>query len=145
MPAILEVLADNLAKIKDPEAMCELVRQRLGRVLCEQHADSSGTLHAVTLDPEIESRLASAVTSGGDPSTPSVNPAYLQGLMERISESVGVAAQGGKDVVLLVRSNVRRFLNELVRASLPKLSVLSYNEVVPARAVETQIMVRMEE
>jgi len=69
----------------------------------------------------------------------------LQSLMERIGESVGLAAQGGKDVVLLVRSNVRRFLNELVRASLPKLSVLSYNEVVPARAVETQVMVRMEE
>ncbi len=145
MPAILEVLADNPNKIKDPEAMCELVRQRLGRVLCELHADTSGTLHAVTLDPDIESRLATAVGGGSDPNALSVNPAYLQSLMERIGESVGLAAQGGKDVVLLVRSNVRRFLNELVRASLPKLSVLSYNEVVPARAVETQVMVRMED
>jgi flagellar biosynthesis protein FlhA len=144
MPAILEVLADNPTKLKDPEAMGELVRQRLGRVLCELHSDAAGTLHAITLDPDIESRLATAV-GGGEPGAPSVNPAYLQSLMERIGESVGLAAQGGKDVVLLVRSNVRRFLNELVRASLPKLSVLSYNEVVPARAVETQVMVRMEE
>jgi len=144
MPVILEVLADNLPKIKDTEAMSELVRQRLGRVLCELHSDAAGTLHAITLDPDIESRLATAA-NGGEPGAPTVNPVYLQSLMERIGESVGLAAKGGKNVVLLVRSNVRRFLNELVRASLPKLSVLSYNEVVPARAVETQIMVRMEE
>ena len=47
--------------------------------------------------------------------------------------------------MLVVRSNVRRFLNELVRASLPKVSVLSYNEVVPARVVETLSIVRMED
>ena len=51
----------------------------------------------------------------------------------------------GKDVVLLVRSNVRRFLNELIQASLPKLDVLSYNEVVPARSVETVSVVRLED
>lgn len=45
-------------------------------------------------------------------------------------------------MVLLVRSNVRRFLSELVRASLPKVSVLSFNEVVTAKAVETVSVVR---
>jgi len=41
--------------------------------------------------------------------------------------------------------DVRRFMNELVRASLPKVTVLSYNEVIPARAVETAGVVRMED
>jgi len=36
-------------------------------------------------------------------------------------------------------------LNELVRASLPRVAVLSYNEVVPARSVETTAIVSMEE
>ncbi len=36
-----------------------------------------------------------------------------------------------------------RFLSELVRASLPKVAVLSFNEVVPARAIETVSVVRM--
>jgi flagellar biosynthesis protein FlhA len=35
-------------------------------------------------------------------------------------------------------------LAELARASLPKVAVLSYNEVVPARSVVTQAVVRME-
>jgi len=144
MPAILEVLADNAHRTKDAETLTELVRQRLGRALCEMYADKDGRVHAVTLDPEIEGRLASAVGTGIDNELGSVGPAYLQQLMESIGESISQATQGGKDVVLLVRSNVRRFLNELVRASLPKVAVLSYNEVVPARAVETAAVVRME-
>ncbi len=145
MPAILEVLADNATKTKDPDALTELVRQRLGRALCEMHADRSGTVHAVTLDPEIEARLAAAVGLTKDADAAAVNPAWLQQLMERIGSQLAQAAKGGQDVVLLVRSNVRRFLSELARASLPKVAVLSYNEVVPARSVETAAIVRMEE
>ncbi|MFT7670790.1 MAG: flagellar biosynthesis protein FlhA [Planctomycetota bacterium] len=146
MPAILEVLADHASRTKDVDTLTELVRQRLGRVLCEALTDSEGTLHAVTLDPEVENRIANAVGGGGtDMEAGAVSPAYLQRLMEAIGESIALAAQGGHDVVLLVRSNVRRFLNELVRSSLPKVSVLSYNEVVPARSVETAAVVRIED
>lgn len=145
MPAILEVLADNVGKTKDHEALTELVRQRLGRALCEMHSDRDGTVHAVTLDPEIENRLAAAVGMTKDADAQAVNPAWLQKLMEKTGGAVAQAAKGGKDVVLLVRSNVRRFMNELARASLPKVAVLSYNEVVPARSVETAAVVRMEE
>jgi flagellar biosynthesis protein FlhA len=145
MPAILEVVADNVGKTQDPEALTELVRQRLGRALCEMHADRGGTVHAVTLDPSIESRLASAVGQTVDPEAPPVSPAYLQQLVEKIAEAVGSAARGGADVVLLARSSVRRFLGELVRGTLPKLAVLSYNEVVPAKSVETISIVKLEE
>ncbi len=143
LPAILEVLGDNIGRTKDVEALSELVRQRLGRSLCEQHADKSGTLFTLTLDPAIESRLATAV-GAGNPEAPGVTPAWLQKLVERIAESLAGASRGGRDVVILARSNVRRFLSELVRASLPKTSVLSYNEVIPARSVETLGIVKLE-
>ncbi|MBI5365137.1 MAG: flagellar biosynthesis protein FlhA [Planctomycetes bacterium] len=145
MPAILEVLADNAQRTKDAEALTELVRQRLGRSLVEQHADRDGTIHAITFDPDVENRLAAAVGGVKDGDARGVSPAWLQQLMERTAASVAQATRGGKNVVLLARSNVRRFLNELARASLPKVAVLSYNEVVPARSVETAAVVRMEE
>jgi flagellar biosynthesis protein FlhA len=146
LPVILETIADHVGRTRDPEALTELVRQRLGRALCELHSDKSGTLYAVTLDPLIEARLASAVGGGRpDPDAPPVSPAWLSHLVERIGESIAGAARGGKDVVLLARSNVRRFLGELVRASLPKVAVLSYQEVVPARAIETLGTVKLED
>jgi len=145
MPAILEVLADHAAQTKDPDALTELVRQRLGRALCERYADDAGILHAVTLDPLIETRLAGAVGRGVDPDAKAVSPAWLQALMERVGKALAQAGQGGREVVLLARSNVRRFLNELVRSTLPKVAVLSYSEVVPARSVETVAIVKMED
>lgn len=145
MPAILESIADNYEKTRDPEALCELVRQRLARVLCERHIDTQGVLHAVTLDPDIEASLAAAIGSTSDPDAGNVSPAYLQQLVERIADVLGKAARGGSDAVLLVRSSVRRFIGELVRSSLPKATVLSYNEVVPARSVETAGIVTLED
>jgi flagellar biosynthesis protein FlhA len=148
LPAILEALADGATRTKDAEALSEMVRGRLGRVLCELHADRGGTVHAVTLEPAIEARLAASLGGGGasrDPDAAPVSPAYLQRLVERIAECVGTASKSGKDAVVLARANVRRFLNELVRASLPKVAVLSYNEVVPARAVETAAVVKLED
>ncbi len=145
MPAILEALADNAARTRDPQALSELVRARLGRTLCEMHADKEGVVHAVTLEPSIEARLVSAVGGAKDPDAAPLNPAYLQRLVERIGEAIAAASRGGKDAVLLARSNVRRFLSELVRSSLPKVAVLSYNEVVPARSVETTSVVKLEE
>jgi len=145
LPAILEALADAAARTKDTEALVESVRQRLSRVLVERHADSDGTLHAVTLDPEVEGRIAAALSGGRDAESAAANPAWLHALMERTATSVAQAAKGGKDVVLVVRSNVRRFVHELVRASMPKVSVLSYNEIQPARSVRTAAVVRFEE
>ena len=140
---IMEALADNVGRTRDTETLSELVRQRLGRALCEQHSDRNDTVHAVTLDPAVEARLASAIGSKSDPHAQPVNPAWLQRLMETVADTVAGATVGGKDVVLLVRSNVRRFLRELVHTSMPKVSVLSYNEVVPAKAVETEAIVQV--
>ena len=145
MPAILETLADNAPRTRDVETLTELCRQRLGRALCEQFGDGTGTVHAITLDPAIEARLAAAVGRQGGPEEAAVGPAYLTELVDQIAASIATATQSGKDVVVLVRSNVRRFLAELVRASLPKVAVLSFNEVIPARAVDTVAVVRMPE
>ncbi|MFT4539829.1 MAG: flagellar biosynthesis protein FlhA [Planctomycetota bacterium] len=145
MSAILEALADNVTQTGDMDALTELVRQRLGRAICEHHSDQDGVLWAVTLDPGVEGRLASAVGAGAEgANTQPVSPAYLQSLVEQIGGSIAKAAQGGRDVVLIARSNIRRFLGELVRASLPKVAVLSYNEVIPARTVETVAVVKVE-
>jgi len=142
MPAILETLADNAPKTRDVEALTELCRQRLGRALCEQFGDASGTIHAVTLDPDVEARLAASVGRGGPGDVAPVGPAYLTQLVEEVGQCIAAGTQSGKDVVVLVRSNVRRFLAELVRASLPRVAVLSFNEVVAARAVDTVAVVR---
>ena len=149
VPLILEALSDHVDRTKDPETLVEAVRQRLGRSLCEQHSDDSGVIHSVTLDPEVENQLAAAVGGAAPAGSPaeaaSVGPAWLRELVERIERGLTEASRGGAGAVLLVRSNVRRFVSELVRSSLPKVSVLSYGEVSGAANIETHAIVNMEE
>jgi len=145
MPLILEALADAATRTKDSEQLTELVRQRLARTLVELYADANGVVHAVTLEPHLEARIAASVDPKAAGDARPVDPAYLQRLVERIERTLSNASQGGREVVLLVRSNVRRLVGELVRASLPKTAVVSYNEVVPARSIETVDIVRMDE
>ena len=108
MPVILEALADGVARTKDPAALSEIVRGRLGRVLCELHADKAGTVHAVTLEPGIEARLAAAVGASKDPEAAPVSPAYLQKLVERIAQSVAAASKSGKEAVVLAFEEYER-------------------------------------
>ena len=145
MPLILEAMADGANKSKDPEALTEMVRQRLARSLCEQHSGPDGTLRAVTLDPEVESMLTAALGQRSGAGGEAVGPAYLQTLVEHIEARLSEAARGGAEAVVLVRSGVRRFVAELIRSTLPKVAVLSFNEVVPAASLETLGVVRMEE
>jgi flagellar biosynthesis protein FlhA len=145
MPLILEALSDAATRTKDVEQLTELVRQRLARTLCELYAGDKGVVYAVTLEPHLESRIAASVDPKSASDSKPVDPAYLQRLVERIEETLSTANQGGREVVLLVRSNVRRLIGELVRASLPKVAVVSYNEMIPARSIETVDIVRMDE
>jgi flagellar biosynthesis protein FlhA len=145
LPAILEALADGIARTKETDPLVETVRQRLARVLVERHVDREGTLHAVTLDPDVEGRLASALSGGREVESVAATPAWLHALMERTAKLLAESTKGGLDVVIVVRSNVRRLVQELVRASMPKVSVLSYNEIQPARTVRTAAVVRLDE
>ncbi|MEO0651745.1 MAG: FHIPEP family type III secretion protein, partial [Planctomycetota bacterium] len=148
IPLILEALADNVERTKDPETLVENVRQRLARTICEQFADDKGVIHSVTLDPETENRLVAAVgggAAGAEVDAASVGPAWLRELVERVERALAEASRGGGEGVLLVRSNVRRFVSELVRASLPKVSVLAYGEVAGAPSIETHAIVNMED
>jgi flagellar biosynthesis protein FlhA len=149
VPAIVEALADGLERTKDVEALTEAVRQRLGRSLCELHGDKDGVIQAVTLDPTVEAALAAAVGArevpGSGADAARVGPAWLRELVERVGQAVAEASRGGRESVLVVRSNVRRFVSELVRASLPKVSILSYGEVAQAAGIETHTIVKMED
>jgi flagellar biosynthesis component FlhA len=107
MPAILEALADHVGaprmSISSPSSCANASAARCA----SSTPTSAGTVHAVTLDPA--HRVASGRRRGGsdDPRAEPVSPAYLQRLVERIGDH-GARDRRAADVVLLVRSNVRR-------------------------------------
>jgi flagellar biosynthesis protein FlhA len=138
LPAILETIADESKKVKDPDQLAEFARRRLARTIVEMHAGRDGSLSTLTLDPAFEQQLSDALTApANDPrAAQTLSPRTLRRFQEGASEAWRKAQIKGKDPALLVRANVRRYVADLLRTMSPRIPVLSFNEATVARSVE---------
>ncbi|MBU0753715.1 MAG: flagellar biosynthesis protein FlhA, partial [Planctomycetes bacterium] len=135
LPLILESLADQGTITKDPNLLTEAVRTRLARAIVEPHLDAKKTLYALALDPSIEGFFDSAKSSENPGSR--ISPIFLQKIIDSIADSYQQALRQGKEPVLLVKAQLRRTLSDLVMTSIPRLAVLSYNEITNVSQVES--------
>ena len=77
---ILETLGDKAKLTKDVPILAEYCRQALARAICGRFVDETGTMRAITLDPEIDREIAESVhrtedgTAGGDGPRPGLGP-----------------------------------------------------------------------
>lgn len=135
LPAIFERLSDIGRKVKDPEALVEAVRQRLGRALVAQHADPGGRLPALTLDPRFERTLEEALSPAGADRA-GLSPALIRSLQEAVARGQAEALRRGRSPVLLVKAGLRRHVAQMLRSLSPRVSVLSWNECIEAPSVD---------
>lgn len=131
MDAILEVLADYGPKTKEPESLTDLVRERLGRSICQQLLDPQGELQILTLDPAVEQSMAAAVRPIEDKPTLILEPRVAEQVLRKLAEEVERMARRELRPVLLCAPNLRRHVRRLTERLLPQLTVLSLSEVPP--------------
>ncbi len=138
---ILEALADQAPRGKDPAALVEAARGRVARAVVAPHLDGEGRLLVITLDPRVERRLVDGLTPrpGAAAAEAGLDGPFLHGLVEGIAAETRRAAErpGGRDPVLVVQAALRPKLGDLLRSTLPRLAVLSYAELGGARRVES--------
>jgi flagellar biosynthesis protein FlhA len=126
---ILETLADHAAAVKDPDSLTEMVRQRLARAISHGHADDSGRLKALVLDPKAEELFRGGRGSDGP---------MLSRLVGRLEEAARKALETDDAPVLVVAPDVRRAVSAIARRHVPGLTVLSYREVDPTVQLVTR-------
>ena len=130
---ILEVLADAGRANKNAESLTELVRQRLGLAICQGLADASGSLYVLTLDPAIESTIATslrgAVDKAEDKAALALEPRFAEQVLARIGAQVERMIKGNVMPVLLCSPELRRHVRRLTERVLPHLAVVSMTEV----------------
>lgn len=131
MDAILEVLVDHGPKTKEPDSLTDLVRERLGRSICQQLLDAQGELQVLTLDPAIERSLAAAVRPIEDKPTLVLEPRVAEQVLRKLAEEVERMTRRELRPVLLCAPNLRRHVRRLTERLVPQLAVLSLNEVSP--------------
>ena len=135
---ILEAIADAAVNIKDTDAIAEFVRKSLGRSICRPFQNEEGELPAVTLAPELEQRLLSAVTRTDEGTVLALEPPAAQDLATRVSRSLQAKLA---QPVLLCHATLRPHLWRLLSRVLPHLAVLSHDEVPPhVRITPTSVL-----
>jgi flagellar biosynthesis protein FlhA len=138
LETILEVLADYGARSKDIEVLTEYVRHAIARQICADYKDEEGVLRVVTLSPQIEQDILNATqTVEGGGSYAPMDPIQTAEITKATAEAVQTLASSGYDPIVLTTAQIRRFFKQMVEAQVPKLVVLSYNEMDPAVQLES--------
>lgn len=131
LSTILETLAEYASRIQDPDLLTDLVRERLGRTITRRYQSQEGALRVITLAPDVEEALRQGVQRSDSGSYLSVDPQTLDRLVKGIEATVqqvgGVS--DGRGPVLLSSQTVRSPLRQILGRVLPRLAVVSHNEL----------------
>lgn len=131
--SILETLAEHGPRTQDPQQLQAHVRVALSRHIVQEIAGLSDELPVITLEPELEQLLASSMNPAAP--TPGLEPGLAERLQRKLQESAQRQESVGEPTVLLVPPVLRPTLSRFLRAAVPQLRVLAWNEIPDSRRV----------
>lgn len=143
MVTILEVLGDYAPRTKDTDILTEYVRHALARSICKLYQDDGGRIKALTIDPQLEDQLNSALRKSGDVSYLALEPLEVQRIVEKTSALMEETSMDGISPVVLCSPQIRMHFKRLLERGLPSLAVLSYNEIDPSIQLESVGMIEV--
>ena len=130
---IIETLAEHAPRSQDPAALLANVRMALGRQIVQDIAGMGGELPVITFEPELERLLAGSLAANA--SSPGLEPGLAERLQQRIAEAARRQEAAGGPPVLLVPPPLRSQMARFLRAALPNLHVLAWNEIPDNRKI----------
>ena len=134
MRTIVETLAEHAARTQDPLQLQSHVRVALGRQIVQDIAGMSTELPVITLEPELEQLLSNSL-AGSNAATPGLEPGLAERMQRRLAEAAQRQELTGEPAVLLVPPQLRQTLARFMRAIVPNMHVLAWNEIPDNRKV----------
>lgn len=127
--SIVETLADYAPLTNDPEVLTEYVRQRLARTICRTYQSPEGIITVMTLEPKLEDWISEAIQHTGQGTYLALEPRLAQKILLKTKESSETFQMQGLQPIILCSPIIRSHLKKLTERYLPKLAVLSHNEI----------------
>ncbi|MFM7203400.1 MAG: flagellar biosynthesis protein FlhA [Myxococcota bacterium] len=129
MLTILEAMADFAPRVKDPDVLTELVRQRMARQISKSYCDMEDTIKYLGLPQMVEDSISKGITHTELGSQLVLDPITAQNIVRSIGKEVENHTRADVAPVLLCSPNVRGHVRRLVERFLPNVPVLSHNEI----------------
>jgi len=141
--SILETLADEGVKTKDPEVLTEAVRKSLCRSITSKYKGDDGGLSVITLDAGLEEMVANSLLQTEQGVQLVMDPQSAQKLISGVSTVIEQHPEIAGQPILLTNPTVRSHLFKLISRFIPQLTVLSHNELSPDARVLSVGLVEM--
>ena len=132
--AIVEALAEHALRTQDPAVLLAQVRVALGRQIVQDIAGFAEEVPVITIEPELE-QLLQGSGQGGGAMTPGLEPGLAERLQRQVLEAARRVEAAGEPAVLLTPPTLRTTLARFLRAGIPGLHVLAWNEIPDSRRV----------
>lgn len=132
LPLILESLLEYYRVTQNIDVLTEYVRHNLSETIKTLYEDQEGTVHAISVDPEIEDIITQALQkSGGNniSSSLGLSPAYISKIKEGVSKSIDDITIAGHLPVVICSAQVRPYFKKMINTTFPVVSVISYSEL----------------
>ena len=126
---ILENLLDLARASRDPDELSEALRQRIGFAICNKLRGRHRELAVLSLDPRLENELTGALAGMAGGGGGGFDPRVADGLIRRLAPSAERMFREGRAPVLLCGAGIRRAIKALTQRAIPRLSVISVNEI----------------
>jgi flagellar biosynthesis protein FlhA len=137
LPVIMESIADTAASSKNPDDLSEQVRRRLGIYFIAEYECEEGLLKAITFDPRLEQLLISKVQRTQYDVGLIIDPQLAHHMMLELTRRMTEMAEQGLTPILITTNELRLPFKRFFEPSLPKLVVLSYQELPPQMQIQS--------
>jgi flagellar biosynthesis protein FlhA len=127
--AVVETLVDHAKSSKDIGYLTELVRQRLGPVICQALVGKNNVLQVLALDPGVEHSLVQSVRAAEAGGPLVIEPKFAEQVVARVAAATEKMMKSNATPVLLCAPELRRHLRAMFERMLPQLRILSVSEI----------------
>ena len=133
---ILETLADYAQATKDIDVLTEYVRRSMARSITARYVEDN-KLHVITLDPNLEKRIAESLQQTVYGTYPVLQPDVSQRFAGAVTNMMEKLRHRGLSPVVLTSPRIRMPLRRMIERFMPDLAVLSLHEILPQIEVES--------
>ncbi|HUE14092.1 MAG TPA: flagellar biosynthesis protein FlhA [Planctomycetaceae bacterium] len=137
LETILETLGQYADRTKDLGILTEYVRHSLARTICQRLRDKNRMLHVITLDPALEDVLAAGFDHSDRGLVVKLSPQVSEAVTRALAAELKQLVSLGRHPIVLCSPQVRAGLKQITSSTIPKLAVLSLNEITRDTDVES--------
>jgi flagellar biosynthesis protein FlhA len=136
LQVILTELGGLSAQKMTNDDISEAVRPKLIPLLIQRLTKFKDTLPLITLAPDLEQMILTAVRQNPDEKMLLIDGALAKKILQNLNEATEKLSRDNKAIFLIVAPQIRRHVAQFVRAQLSAINVLSFTELPENRSVE---------